>query len=198
MKLKLVLVRHGQSEGNVDESVYHKIPDHRIQLTELGRQQAADAGLALSLDNSPLSTHIVHSPFDRARHTAEIILEHVRCVSFSEDPLIHEMSIVHSYSDLKTQDTFNSPEREAYSTYWYKQGTSESYADAYTRARIFYQDLMLNTRQYQDGDTVIVVAHAIILLMLEGVINGWSVKEILEEKWLSNCERRVFNLTIKD
>ena len=41
---RLLLLRHGQSEGNVDRKVYADVPDYALQLSELGRQQARDAG----------------------------------------------------------------------------------------------------------------------------------------------------------
>ena len=40
----LYLVRHGQSQANVDEEIYKSIPDHRIALTDKGQTQAAFAG----------------------------------------------------------------------------------------------------------------------------------------------------------
>lgn len=43
-KLRILLVRHGQSEANVDRDVYKRMSDHAICLSELGHQQAVDAG----------------------------------------------------------------------------------------------------------------------------------------------------------
>ena len=36
---RIILIRHAESEGNVDETVYQRKPDHRIELTEKGKQQ---------------------------------------------------------------------------------------------------------------------------------------------------------------
>ncbi|KAL4186895.1 hypothetical protein AMTRI_Chr09g36420 [Amborella trichopoda] len=41
---QIILVRHCQSEGNVDESAYPRIPDHRICLTEKGWRDAEEVG----------------------------------------------------------------------------------------------------------------------------------------------------------
>ncbi|RVW43255.1 Phosphoglycerate mutase-like protein AT74 [Vitis vinifera] len=41
---RIILVRHGQSEGNVDESVYTQVPDPKIKLTEKGMAQAEECG----------------------------------------------------------------------------------------------------------------------------------------------------------
>ena len=44
----LYLVRHGQSEANVDKNVYRTKPDHAIALTPLGLNQANEAGTAVA------------------------------------------------------------------------------------------------------------------------------------------------------
>ena len=31
------MIRHGQSAANADTSIYNRVPDYRIPLTELGR-----------------------------------------------------------------------------------------------------------------------------------------------------------------
>ncbi len=37
---RIILVRHGQSEGNVDEAAYGRTPDSQISLTLEGNEQA--------------------------------------------------------------------------------------------------------------------------------------------------------------
>jgi hypothetical protein len=34
---RIIIVRHGESEGNVDESAYARLPDWQINLTDKGR-----------------------------------------------------------------------------------------------------------------------------------------------------------------
>lgn len=43
---RIILVRHAQSEGNIDNIAYTYIPDPQIPLTALGRQQAATVSSA--------------------------------------------------------------------------------------------------------------------------------------------------------
>jgi hypothetical protein len=43
---KVVMIRHGQSEGNVNEALYSKTPDNAMRLTKLGWEQARKAGEA--------------------------------------------------------------------------------------------------------------------------------------------------------
>ncbi len=42
--VSLVLVRHGESAGNADDTVYEREPDHALPLTEKGWQQAEETG----------------------------------------------------------------------------------------------------------------------------------------------------------
>jgi hypothetical protein len=43
----LIFLRHGESEGNVDEELYKNAPTSRLKLTKLGQQQAVDAGRSI-------------------------------------------------------------------------------------------------------------------------------------------------------
>ena len=45
--MRILLVRHGESEGNVDEQAYITIGDSRIGLTEKGWEQAEGTGIFL-------------------------------------------------------------------------------------------------------------------------------------------------------
>ncbi|MDQ5953049.1 MAG: isoleucyl-tRNA synthetase, partial [Patescibacteria group bacterium] len=84
-KIKLVFVRHGQSEKNIlriKSSAKDKHP-----LTEKGKAQAKDAAFKLSKDDS--FDFIISSPVLRARQTAEIISEQLH-VPVVFDDLISE------------------------------------------------------------------------------------------------------------
>jgi broad specificity phosphatase PhoE len=43
----IYLIRHGQSQGDVDQAIYRETPDHAIGLSDLGVEQARAAGVAL-------------------------------------------------------------------------------------------------------------------------------------------------------
>lgn len=44
---RLILVRHGESEGNIDQGLYCHVPDNAMHLTQLGFEQAVAAGKSL-------------------------------------------------------------------------------------------------------------------------------------------------------
>ena len=84
-RTQLILVRHGQSEGNVaaeaaarDELEQIEVParDPDVVLSDLGREQAAAVGRWLSsLPEDERPEVLWTSPYRRARETAEIALE---------------------------------------------------------------------------------------------------------------------------
>jgi hypothetical protein len=46
---RIILIRHGESLGNIDERAYATTADWRIPLTELGREQARNAGRLIAM-----------------------------------------------------------------------------------------------------------------------------------------------------
>jgi broad specificity phosphatase PhoE len=42
--MKILLIRHGESQGNVDQGIHRIIPDHEIALSSRGKEQALIAG----------------------------------------------------------------------------------------------------------------------------------------------------------
>lgn len=45
--MRIFLVRHGESEANIEKKLHHSVPDHDISLTNLGMEQAEEAGVFL-------------------------------------------------------------------------------------------------------------------------------------------------------
>ncbi len=72
--IRLYLVRHGQSEANLDKTVNARLPDHRVELSPEGHRQAAAAGeyLAGALPRDA-RTRILCSPYVRTRQTSAAI-----------------------------------------------------------------------------------------------------------------------------
>jgi len=73
--MKIFLVRHGESEGNVAH-VINDNPVRIVNLTDKGRMQAHAAGEKL---RATRFSHAYASEFPRARQTAEILLRHHDC-----------------------------------------------------------------------------------------------------------------------
>ena len=187
--MRIFLVRHGQSRGNIDKSEYFKYHDSDIELTDIGRTDALNSGLKIinilqSINKSkynleePTYFNLVHSTYKRASQTADIITnasmdwKRFKVEKTTPSPLCIEREwgslrdIVSSR--LKTDEHFN---------FYYRPVNGESFCDVYRRAAIFHQWLINNTI-YENN---IVVAHGEFNKVYLMHLLNWDVVEF--EKW---------------
>ena len=79
--MRILLVRHGESMGNVDPSIHATTADHAVPLSPLGIEQAREAGTRLAAHfTAELGTPNRHirlwvSPYKRTRQTADALAE---------------------------------------------------------------------------------------------------------------------------
>jgi len=103
--MRIYLVRHGESQGNVDPDLYGNMADQIIPLSEAGHEQARAAGAALrthlderkkqpTSDAKPLGYHLRmwNSPYVRTRETAAELAAELgnRVTSQRENVLLSE------------------------------------------------------------------------------------------------------------
>jgi hypothetical protein len=131
------LGRHGESEGNVDKTLWWKIPDNKIRLTEQGRHQAQRVGKRIehvlqhyetNLGICMQRIHIHTSPFERTIETARLArpsIEH-RIVRHNMCPRLREQE----FGNMQNAD-FNAyrEEQKHVGRFWYRFPTGESGAD---------------------------------------------------------------------
>lgn len=70
---RIILIRHGESEGNTDWSVYKNVQNHNIKLNNNGLEQSIDAGKELKkfLKNDSIQFYI--SPYTRTRKLIQVL-----------------------------------------------------------------------------------------------------------------------------
>lgn len=87
------LIRHGESAGNVDKTVYKTMGDHEVPLTERGHEQANRAATALlsfvqrgtaqqKVEGGRPKLRVWSSPYRRARETTNHITGLLRAMDF--------------------------------------------------------------------------------------------------------------------
>lgn len=183
--MKLFLIRHGQSEANVDCNVYQTTPDFNIDLTLKGINQALTVSSKLKDKlNTNETALLIHSPWHRAKLTAQYINEKVN-LNIKECPLIYEQFYKPSFNSLSTEHTSYTEESLSFGKYWYKEGNMESYNDCYQRAVKFY--MLLKTGYYKYVQQLVIVSHGVFLKCLLGVIDQLSVREIENHPDIENC-----------
>jgi 2,3-bisphosphoglycerate-dependent phosphoglycerate mutase len=84
--LRIILIRHGESAGNIDKRKHFELADHAVPLTDLGRRQARASGEWLGRyfleHNTPdTKTRFWVSPYARTRQTADEVIRGVEAVA---------------------------------------------------------------------------------------------------------------------
>jgi broad specificity phosphatase PhoE len=190
--MNLFLVRHGESEGNINKAKYFEMLDSDIGLTEQGKADAIKASVKIMnlsdmlVDNKttyptekgPIYYNMFHSSYKRAKETANVIhggitnYQGYQINKLIETPLCREREwgglrdIVQM--GKKTEDHFN---------FYYTPTGGESFADCLHRVATFHQWL-LQTSEY--GNNVVVAHGEFNKLYLMYLLN-WSVEEF--NKW---------------
>jgi len=79
--MRILLVRHGESLGNVDPTIHATTADHAVPLSDSGREQAREAGRRIvqhfeaNRDGELRHVRLWVSPYLRTRQTADALQE---------------------------------------------------------------------------------------------------------------------------
>jgi broad specificity phosphatase PhoE len=192
--LNIYLVRHGQTEGNVQRSLYVEKADHAIRLTPLGIEQAEAAGafLADRLANERLDIQdgfgkirVWFSPYYRARETAGHILTqfaktmdtHSGVISYREEPFLIEQKAglfdgldEAQFKDLHPRESEDYAKHLRYNGRAYaKSPMGESRLDVVIRVKHVFGTIVDDYRTHNMRH-VIVVSHGVTL---RAFVMGW-------------------------
>ena len=91
---KIIFIRHGQSEANVNHKIYDLKADWQVELTELGHEQAKKAGHKLKELLLPTDTIECYvSPYTRTRQTFNGVRQAInsQIIKVLEDPRLREL-----------------------------------------------------------------------------------------------------------
>lgn len=94
---RIILVRHGESQANVEPSHYETIPDYAFDLTEQGHAQAQQAGESIAEIIGDESIRAYVSLWYRTRQTYDEIKFKLgnQMVKVCEDPRLREQEWGH-------------------------------------------------------------------------------------------------------
>lgn len=186
--LRVVFVRHGESEGNVNRNITVKVPDHMLHLTAKGRTQALDAGVRLKSLVEEESIRFTVSPYVRALETVNGILrawgERAVDIPVREDVRIREQEYGNFDSPFLSE--FHKEKRK-FGVLYYRFPEGESIADCYDRASLFCESLY---RSWGDNTfrNHVIVGHGTMILVTLMRLLRLPISEFENLDSLKNCE----------
>ncbi|KAH9593196.1 Histidine phosphatase superfamily [Trypanosoma melophagium] len=180
---RLLLVRHGESEANVDRTLYGRLPDWKIPLTVRGRAQAFDCGRRLRNIIKNEKIYIYHSPYVRARQTLVEVRKSFgpsQIQGEREDERLREQEMGNFQPVDQMDKTW--AERSEFGRSYYRFPGGESSADVGDRLSTFFDSLFrerleldsIATRRHEDGSVppalqgeddhnVVIISHGLLI-----------------------------------
>ncbi|CAF0924102.1 unnamed protein product [Adineta ricciae] len=188
---RIFLVRHGESQANVDTTLYSRLADHQIELTEKGHEQATEAGRILRSKIGKESVYVYMSPYKRSKQTWANIrkaFSPLQIITEREDPRIREQEFG-NLADLEAQPKAFE-ERDRLGHFFYRFTCGESGADVYDRVTLFLDTLFreLHNGHHDETQNIIIVSHELLMRLFLMRYFRWTVDELNELKTFNNCE----------
>ena len=203
MTSRLVLVRHGESEGNVAatraeragaETVGVPWRDADTPLSGTGEEQARALGAHLAtLPHGETPEVLWVSPYVRARRTAELALEKaglpLRTV-VDERLRDRELGILDGLTSHGVDARFpdEAARRDRLGKMYFRPPGGESWADVALRLRSVVADI----ERREEGRRVLVVCHDAVIWLLRYVCEGLTEDELMAQV----AERSVRNASV--
>jgi broad specificity phosphatase PhoE len=200
----LWIVRHGESAGNValdaalaatQPSIDIEIRDMDVPLSARGKEQATALGQWFGqLPKHHRPTVILTSPYVRARHTADLLIE---AASLDRDELIDVVDERLREKEFGVLDRLTSfgiaaqyPEQAEFrrflGKFYHRPPGGESWCDVILRLRNVIDTV---TRDYR-RERVLVVGHTVVLLCLRYLLEHMTEEQILaidHSTEIANC-----------
>lgn len=187
---ELLLVRHGESEGNVAATRAHEsgahvinVParDADVELSGTGREQALALGRLLGGFPEDRRAAVWSSPYGRARQTAELA---VQTGGWKTEVLLderlrdRELGILDMLTSAGVEARLpqEAERRRWLGKFYYRPPGGESWADVALRLRSLVADL---DRLYA-GRRVLLICHDAVILLFRYILEGLTERELLD------------------
>jgi broad specificity phosphatase PhoE len=187
---ELLLLRHGESQGNVaDREAAHTgaqrlaldLRDADVPLTPLGRSQAAAVGRwVAALPEGERPTRILTSPYRRAVETLQGVLTVSGLdVPVNSDERLRERDLGLfdglTWRGIRELHPDEAERRGRLGKMWYRPPGGESWADVALRVR----SLVATTLPHLAGERLLVVSHQAVIMAFRIVLEGLDAETAL-------------------
>jgi broad specificity phosphatase PhoE len=185
---QLVLVRHGESCGNLADAAARESGAERldlsardadVELSETGRRQA-DAVAAWLAEHESLRPDVVlSSPYRRAAETAERATKELDLdIIFDERLRERDLGVLDGLTGAGIRAAYpeEAERRKKLGKFYYQPPSGESWCDVVFRIRTLFADL----REPFDGATVWLFTHQAVITSFRYVLEGLTEHELME------------------
>ncbi|ODQ67217.1 phosphoglycerate mutase-like protein [Nadsonia fulvescens var. elongata DSM 6958] len=188
----IILIRHGESEGNCDKSVNRHISNHAIPLTALGERQAREAGERLKTMLRPEDSILFYtSPYRRTRQTTDGILSVIskgtNDYKVREEPRLREQDFGNFQPEAGEMERIWL-ERANYGHFFYRIPNGESAADVYDRCSGFNETLFRQFNNDKFPSVLVLVTHGIWARVFLMKWFRWTYERFETLRNLRHCE----------
>jgi broad specificity phosphatase PhoE len=187
---ELILVRHGESVGNVAaaeayeqglEAIEIDERDADVELSSAGRDQARALGVALATSADERPDVVWCSPYVRALQTARIALEAADLelsVRVDERLRDRELGVLDrlTFTGVQARHPEEAELRKRLGKFYHRPSGGESWVDVALRLRSVLTDL----DRAEDGRRVLVVCHDAVVMLIRYVCEQMTEAQILE------------------
>jgi len=166
---KIILVRHGESLGNVEESAYSRIPDWKIPLTEKGKMQARKVGIDIKklINDEPIAVYC--SPYLRTKQTLFEIMKGLKenpLIIAREEPRLTEQQFG-NFQHTQNMNIYKG-DRSRFGRFYYRFPQGEAGLDVFNRVTLFIGTLFRewereNSSQKLADTNIIIITHGLTL-----------------------------------
>ena len=188
--LQYILIRHGESTANKDETVRQYTAECDIPLTVEGIAQSVEVAKRIQplVQTSPIT--VILSPYLRAKQTFHHINQQLQAniSEISEDVRLRELDYgkLHARTDEQHDECKREIVRKG-SVYYYQYPDGESYTTLQTRLATLNNEILGEWRERDYPDQIILmIAHAHVLAAWDVLLMKKDIKEVNYK--MSNCQ----------
>src|SRR5687767_4142519 len=185
---RILLIRHGESQGNIDINQYQTVPDYALILTPKGIEQSKQAGDRIKEIIGSESVHVYLSPYVRTRQTFQHLKTSIETnvKKVVEDPRIREQDWGHLRHPNENEEIRR--QRDGFSTFYYRIPDGESGADVFDRVSTFMETLYRDFNKKDYPQNTLIITHGLTLRLFLMRWFHWTVEEFENLRNPRNCQ----------
>ena len=195
---RIILIRHGESQGNIDINQYITVPDYALNLTSRGIEQSHQAGEKIKEIIGSENIHVYLSPYVRTRQTLEYLKTNIEknISKIIEDPRLREQDWGHFRHPEVNEEIVRA--RDSFGSFYYRIPDGESGADVFDRVSTFLETLHRDFNKSRYSQNTLIVTHGLTLRLFLMRWFHWTVEEFENLRNPLNCQVVVMQKNAND